>query len=279
MLSADCLKKSLGIDKFENIVIACGDDYPDALTGSYLAKVKNAPILLVDRDCESEIKTYILNNLDKDGNIYILGGKNVVSSKFENDLKSNYTTIRLAGNDRYGTNLAIIKEAGINSEDILVCSGNSFADSLSASAVGRPIILVDDRLSLANKEYLKNSSIKNVYLIGGTAAVNNNIKIDCSSYGKVIRIAGKNRYTTSLAVARGFFGDWSKNIVFARALDFPDGLSGGPLAGSINTPLILIENNEFEHARYFTKNIGITRAIVLGGARIISDEVVNKVIN
>lgn len=38
MKTADSLKKSLGVDKFNTVIVAYGDDYADALSGSYLAK-------------------------------------------------------------------------------------------------------------------------------------------------------------------------------------------------------------------------------------------------
>ena len=86
--AADALKQSLGVDKFENIIIASGADYPDALAGSYLAKVKNAPVMLVGKDAETEsdVKQYISKNLKKGGTVYLLGGTGVVTSRFEKSL-------------------------------------------------------------------------------------------------------------------------------------------------------------------------------------------------
>lgn len=56
ILAADELKAGLGVDKFDNIVVAGGVDYADALSGDYLAKVKNAPMLLVDKYSEEDVK-------------------------------------------------------------------------------------------------------------------------------------------------------------------------------------------------------------------------------
>ena len=43
---ADEMKANLGLEKFDAIIIASGNDFADALAGSYLSTVKNAPILL-----------------------------------------------------------------------------------------------------------------------------------------------------------------------------------------------------------------------------------------
>ena len=66
---------------------------------------------------------------------------------------SGYTIKRLAGSDRYETNLKILQEASNFNEDILVCSGGGYADCLSASAVKKPILLVPGRLLDYQKEY------------------------------------------------------------------------------------------------------------------------------
>ena len=45
---ADVMKEQMGIDKFDSIILVNGKNYPDALTGSYLATVKKAPIIMVN---------------------------------------------------------------------------------------------------------------------------------------------------------------------------------------------------------------------------------------
>ena len=186
----DNLKQSLGVDKFENIIVASGADYPDALAGSYLAKVKNAPVMLVgkDADTEADVKQYISNNLKAGGTVYLLGGTGVVTSRFEtgvNKLKDSdgnaVNVERLGGASRYETNIAILKAAGISAdakdaEDLLVCTGEGFADRLSASAVGKPILLVAKAgLNSTQKNYLKSIGVNDVYLIGGTGVVSESI--------------------------------------------------------------------------------------------------------
>ena len=121
--AADALKKSLGVDKFENIIVASGDDYPDALAGSYLAKVKNAPVMLVGKDVntEADVKQYINKNLKKSGTVYLLGGTGVVTSRFEKSL-GDLKVERLGGQTRYETNIAILKAAGVDKDCLLYTS-------------------------------------------------------------------------------------------------------------------------------------------------------------
>lgn len=281
--AADALKKSLGVDKFENIIVASGADYPDALAGSYLEKVKNAPVMLVGKDAENEadVKQYISKNLKKGGTVYLLGGTGVVTSRFEKSL-GDLKVERLGGQTRYETNIAILKAAGIDKEDLLVCTGEGFADSLSASAVGKPILLVAKAgVNDTQKKYLGSLKINDIYLIGGTGVVSDNIGTQLKKYdqdSKCERVAGQNRYLTSVAVAKEFFTKGSDSVVLAYAQNFPDGLAGGPLALSIKAPLILTDNSGYGDAVAYAKSAGIKKAVVLGGPALISDGVVNNII-
>ena len=281
--AADTLKKSLAADKFENIIVASGDDYPDALAGSYLAKVKNAPVMLVGKDAntEADVKQYINKNLKKGGTVYLLGGTGVVTSRFEKSL-GDLKVERLGGQTRYETNIAILKAAGVDKEDLLVCTGEGFADSLSASAVGKPILLVaGSGVNDTQKKYLGSLKIKDIYLIGGTGVVSDKIGTQLKKYDqddKCERVAGQNRYLTSVAVAKEFFPDGAGSVVLAYAMNFPDGLAGGPLALSIKAPLILTDNSGYSDAVAYAKNAGIKKVVVLGGPTLISDGVVKKVI-
>lgn len=280
ILVADGLKKSWSVEKFKNIIVASGSDYPDALTGSYLAKVKEAPVILVrmDKDTELMAKEYIDDNLQKGGTVYILGGVGAVSERFEKSIgKQNVK--RLYGDNRYQTNLAILDEAEINSEEILICSGKDYADSLSASAVGKTIMLVGDNFTGEQSKYLKGLDTNQIYIVGGIGAVNKNIENNSKKYANVARVYGDNRYTTSVAVAKKFFKKKCENIVLARAYDFPDGLSGGPLAMAIGSPLLLVENIGYRDTAEYAGKAEVNRVAVLGGPSLISDKVVNNIIN
>ena len=60
--AADTLKSELGVSKFQNVIVASGTGFADALAGSYLAAQKNAPILLVRGANVNDVKNYIKSN-------------------------------------------------------------------------------------------------------------------------------------------------------------------------------------------------------------------------
>ena len=275
---ADALKEQQGVDKFENIIVAYGDNYADALAGSYLAKVKNAPILVVNSRMESYVKDYIDENTNKAGTIYLLGGEGVVSRNFANSLTSSgYNVKRLGGANRYETNMSILRESGVTNEDILVCSASSFADSLSASAVGKPILLVNTSLYDEQKDLLSTFDTDRFYLIGGTGAVTASVGTELRQYGTVERVAGSNRYTTSKAIADKFFAGGSDTIVIASGDDFPDGLTGGPLAMSLSSPLFLVNDRNTSSAAEYVADHGLDVITVIGGTGVVSDDAANAI--
>ncbi len=284
---ADALKKSLGVSQFDTVVLAYGGNYPDALAGGYLANINDAPIITVDSihkngsnpSSETDVINYLESNLKRGGKVYILGGAGSVSERFENKLKSRYSVERLAGSGRYGTNLEILNEVGTSSDALLVCSGNGFADSLSVSAVDIPVLLVNKTLTAEQRAYIASVKPSKIYIIGGTSAVGTSIENDLKSSNKnVARIAGPNRYATSVAIAKEFFeSDVLSTIVLAYGKNFPDGLSGGPLAASLSAPLVLTETDSYTAAQAYRQSTSISLCATLGGKTLISDYAVEEI--
>ena len=273
---ADVLKHKLGVDLFDAVVVATGEDFADALAGSYLAAVKNAPILLVKEKAEyvEMLHEYIRENLEPDGTIYILGGEAVVPESVQNI--DGYVVKRLAGNNRYETNIKILKEAGITGNEIIVATGKAYADSLSASATGLPILLINPKKSLNDDQKTIADQAEKIYVVGGEDAVNEEIEASLAILSPVERVAGEDRYKTSVAVAKTFFGT-VENAVVASGKNFPDGLCGGPLAAAMNAPLILTADGKTETAAGYMAENGIASGFVLGGTGAILDDSVKEV--
>ena len=275
---ADATKEKMGVEKFENVIIASGTGFADALAGSYLAKVKSAPILLSSGTNHSALKEYISKNMSSDGTVYILGGNVAVPETVEEYL-GDFAVKRIKGATRYDTNIEILKEAGVSDEPILVCTGLNFADSLSASAVGLPILLVDNNksdLSLSQKNYISTISPQYFCIIGGTAAVSYDLAEVLDDYSDITRICGKTRYETSVKIAEEFFYKPTSAVV-TYSENFPDGLCGGPLAMSLNTPMILAKTKNHDSAWQYTYKYQIKDGLILGGESLIDNSAVRNI--
>lgn len=283
LATADALKAELGLEQFDTVIIANGENFPDALAGSSLATKMGAPILMTNDNPENItlVQNYITANLKSGGKVYVLGGTAAVPASIENSLKSlGYKVDRLKGKDRYATSLAILEESGISNEALLICTGTNFADSLSGSATGLPILLVNpftNKLTDAQKNLLDDEK-RQIYIIGGEGAVSDAYLSALAIYdtdGTVERIKGTSRYETSIAVAEKFFAN-PEQVVAASATNFPDGLCGGPVAYYRNTPLILTGDNT-DPAAIYLLNAGISSGKVLGGEGAVSESVVRTI--
>ena len=277
---ANEMKEVLGIEKFDAIILANSDNFADALAGSYLAAVKEAPIIIGKLKYAGIVCDYVNNNLAPNGTVYVLGGEGAVPEAMLSGITVTSNIDRLAGDNRYDTNLAILAGAGVAGKDILVATGQDFADSLSASATGLPILLVNGKpgktLSDAQKKFLA-SVDGNIYIIGGKSAVPASMvdQIEAASGKTTERIAGNSRYETSVKIAEQFLGS-AESAVVAYASTFPDGLCGGPLAYAVKVPLILTKDGKSEAPDY-TKANAITSGYVLGGSGLISDGFVQTI--
>ena len=273
---ADALKEKLGVDKFDAVVVATGKNFADALAGSYLAAQKNAPIILTNGkdDNVATLHEYIAANVAADGKVYILGGEAAVPATVE--AIEGYDVVRLSGKSRYETNLAILAEAGIEGTELIVATGKTFADSLSASAAKLPILLVKPGTALTDEAKAIAEGMNKFYIIGGEGAVSADVATELVAYGEVVRVSGKTRYETSVAVANTFFENVEKSVV-ASGKNFPDGLCGGPLAAAMNAPLILTADGKTDAAvGYVAENIA-GAGFVLGGTGALADETVRTV--
>ena len=276
LASADMFMQQKGLEQLDSIIIASGTEFADALAGSYLAVVKQAPILLSKgSNNKAQLHDYIRANLKQGGTVYILGGEKAVPAAIGTGL-DGYVVKRLFGATRYETNLEILKEAGVTGGELLVCTGTSFADSLSASAVGKPILLVKDSLSSSQKAFLNSADVEELCVLGGTSAVSQKLEQALAQYADVTRIGGATRYETSVLVAKHFFAS-PEAAVLTYALNYPDGLCGGLLAHHLQSPIILTRAQNADIAKAYVSEYSITEGMVLGGEALITDDTVRYI--
>ena len=280
--SANYLKKLQGVRRFESIIVACGSDYPDALSGSYLSYVTGAPILLVSEKYEAIILEYIKTNLQPTGSLYILGGTGVVSQNFEDQAKALeiQNVQRLGGQNRYETNLKILyaadeiyaeKHNGELINNILICSAMNFPDALAGGATGWPILLVKNDINTNHREYMMTREHPSYYILGGTGAVPQLVQDQISMYDKVERITGANRYETSINTAKEFFGDSPQEVIVVTGDAFPDGLSATPLAHIKNAPIVLANGRNVGQSYNYEKDGNVSAVTVMGGKAVIAN--------
>lgn len=159
--------------------VATGVNYPDALSASAPAGKIGAPILLVNgtkTNVDAATKAQLTKL--KTTTTYVVGGTGVITDTIEDDLPD---AIRLAGMDRYATNLAVAKRFYSSAENIYVATGRNFPDAL----VGGVLATLDEGpLLLATKtawpaatlSYAASLGFAHGHLLGGTGVLDDNLK-------------------------------------------------------------------------------------------------------
>lgn len=191
---------------------------------------------------------------------------------------------RLAGQTRYETATKIAQAGWTSSNYAVVASGEGFADALSAAPLAKkydaPILLTGkDTLDSNTKSELQSLGVKNVFLIGGTGSISDNVKSELESMNiAVTRISGKDRFETSLEVAKNL-GDIN-GIVVTNAYGFADALSIAPIAASQNMAIILtLPGSLPSDTQAFLSSIDYGKSYIVGGTGVVSDTVNSQLKN
>ena len=184
---------------------------------------------------------------------------------------------RLSGSDRY-TTAAEIAEAGWNtSAYAVIAGGENFPDAICASPLAAkykaPILLTPkNSLHVETKKQLLALDVENVMIIGGTAVVSERTADAIRDLGiKVTRLAGADRYETSLKVAEAL-GDFDE-AVLASGLDFQDVLSIAPIAAKESMPILLTPKDSLGRELKELLNSNAKATYVLGDSASIGNTV------
>lgn len=189
---------------------------------------------------------------------------------------------RIAGSDRYETAVAISQSGWPGGSDSAVLAyGANFPDALCAGPLANkykcPILLTGSLiLNNATAQELKRLKVNKVYIIGSHAVISQDIERQLSSLGiSAVRIAGQDRYETSLKVAQEV--GISKGVFVTTGLDFPDALSIAPIAAANGMPILLVPRDELtsQQKDFLTKN-KIPNSYIVKGYSDISNNVVDQ---
>ena len=267
------------------VFIATGASFPDALAGAPAAARAKGPVLLTARGELPAATATELARLNP-STIVVLGGNGVVSDAVVSKLRAHAATVvRWAGADRFATAAKISAQSFPSGVPVAyLATGDTFPDALSGGAVagrmGGPILLVN-RGSIPGATAAELARLKpaKIVILGGTTVIGDAVRAAADQYtaGSVTRLAGADRYATSVQVSRSAYG--SSDFVFiATGTKFPDGLAGGPVAALLPGPLLLVSPTQLPSVvKAELQRLGPDRVFVLGGTGVVSGTVVNAI--
>ena len=267
------------------VVLAAGEGYADALTGTVLAAEEDAPLLLTK---SANIQSQVLAEIARLGakKVIVLGGEVAVSKAVVGQLEEKGLTVeRLAGDNRYETAEAVakrLKKGNSTINQVFLVSGVNYKDALSIGPVaalnGIPILLTKPgELHPRVKDGLEELGIKEAVFIGGPVAVSSDVedavkKLDLDTD----RVYGDNAVETALEVAKKYFPEPQKIFVASNA-DFADGLVAGYLAAKLGGPVLLVKPDKTDKnvTNYITDSK--VEVNVIGGEKAVSNDVVKDI--
>lgn len=269
--------------KASTVVIASGERFPDALSGSPLATLNKAPMLLVQKNAIPTSVAAELKRLNPD-NIIVLGGPVAISDKTVSKLKSNGKVSRIWGDTLYDTSAKIANKWKTSSE-VFLATGERFEDAMSLAAVAAgkksPMLLTKQgQLPAATIAQLKRLKPSRVYLAGGPIAISDAVERKVKATvpnAKVVRLHGESLYDTSSAIADQFWPHGSQRQFIATAAGFTDGLTGAVIAAYNGAPVLLTRKTCMPASVASTmRSLEGWSNILLGGPIALDDTVVYK---
>ncbi|EPY2283550.1 cell wall-binding repeat-containing protein [Clostridium sporogenes] len=196
---------------------------------------------------------------------------------------------RIGGADLYETASNVAKANWKDgAENVVLVSGEGYADSLSASVLATklnaPIILTSSKnLDKNAKDALTSLKPKNVYVVGGNYVISKEVRNEVKGLGLNIakELYGNTQFDTNLAIANYLVDDLkvdpSEVLVVNGKDGYADALSVAPVAASKGQVLLIVSKNpaDAEGAAKFVKAHN-SKVTVVGTKNIVPTAVLEK---
>ena len=281
----------------DTVIVATGLTFNDALVAVPLASAYNVPLLLatekhITAQTEAELKRLGAKN------VIVVSTNGAIGDKAKAEFKAaKYNMTYIEGKTCFETAAKVAKALQAKTKKapttIFFATDSAFADALSASPVAAiknaPIMYLKNTGSIdsATANYLKSvkGKVKNAYIIGGDGVISDAMmKNVANALGltvnkTVVRVAGKNRYETCVAVNNKFKSTLSGDgICVAKGLDFPDALAGGVYAAATKQALFLADGKKLQDCQNtYLKSKNASKITVFGGTGAVPDELVKTI--
>jgi len=194
--------------------------------------------------------------------------------------------LRYGGANRYGTAAAISKADFPDADAVdtaFVAFGGNFPDALAGAAVaaklGAPLLLVQaDSIPAETVAELTRLGPSTIVVLGGTAVISEGVETALEGYASTVkRVAGGNRYATSVEISKYGFPGNADTVIVATGAGFPDALAGGPAAKALNAPVLLTDPNDLpDIVSEEIERLAPSRVLVVGGGAVVSEAVVTE---
>lgn len=214
-------------------------------------------------------------------------GNKVSIPRVINVVARNVQINALIGTDRYDTAVRLSKGQFTTANTVMIANGGALADGLAATPLATfkkaPLLLTEaSSLPEGTKGEIKRLGAKNAIIVGGSGVVNDSVIKDLKALGvtNVERIGGKDRYETSLEIAKYIDKNCYEvsKVVISNGHGEADALSIASVAGRDKMAIVLVEKDTIPTKVYsWLQSESLQNAYIIGGTGVVSDNVLSKV--
>ncbi len=192
------------------------------------------------------------------------------------------TATRISGDDRFATAAAVSGASFAPGVPVAyVAVGDNFPDALTGgpagAATGGPVLLTRAMsLPQTTTDELQRLNPGSIVILGGPAVVSRTVEAALAAYtdGEVVRIGGHDRYETAARVSATVFAAGASVVHIATGAGFADALAGGPAAGALGGPILLVAQAEVPADTLAELDrLRPDKIVILGGTNAVSTEV------
>ncbi|MDO0824435.1 cell wall-binding repeat-containing protein [Desulfosporosinus nitroreducens] len=227
--------------------------------------------------------TFLLNiTPEKAGNVDIIFGGKIISSIPVAPAFEAGSRIGSNAPDNVALSVEIAKQGWTSASNVILARDDQFSDSLAAAPLSKkldaPILMtgsstLDDR-TLAG---LRELGARNIYIVGGTVAIAQEIEDSLSKDYTVTRIAGLQGYDTAALISTQVGIDSTQTVYLANGSAIPDAIAISAFAGAQGNPILLTDKDVLPPSTLQAlTNLNAANVVLLGGTAVISNAVENE---
>lgn len=165
---------------------------------------------------------------------------------------------------------------------VILVRDDQFSDALAATPLSKKL---DAPILMTGSSYLDERTLteirelgaQNIYIIGGTVAVSQNIQDSLSNEFNVTRIAGLQGYDTSALISSNVGIDSSHTVYLANGHAIPDAIAISAFAAEQGSPILLTDRDQLPASTIKAlTDLKVSNVIILGGTAVIGNSVENE---
>ena len=228
--------------------------------------------------------TFVLNMTPlKTGKVNIIYSGNIIGTIPVNPAFTAGNRIGSQTIDNVALSAEVAKQGWQSSANVILSRDDQFSDALAAAPLSKkldaPILMTDSKkLDDRTLAEINNLGAKNVYIVGGTVAISQEIQDSLSSNGIVVtRIAGQQGYDTAALISSNVGIDPTHTVYLANAQAIPDAIAISAFAAEQGNPILLTDRDTLPLSTIQAlTDLKATNVVLLGGTAVIGTSVENE---